>query len=78
MEKLYLKYGVVSNWNYELSTYLDNYFIMTLSGNILFSPESSNLIALITFRSNIFKKLYFAVIYFNTIKRLYLKIEFLK
>ncbi len=73
MEKLYLKYGVVSKWSYELSTYLDNYFIMVLSGNILLSPENSNLIALITFKSNIFKKLYFAIIYLNTIKRLYFK-----
>lgn len=73
MEKLYLKYNLVNYSTYELSTYLDNYFIMILSGNILFSPENSNLIALITFRSNIFKKLYFVAIYLNTIKRLYFK-----
>ena len=72
MEKLYYKYNYVNYESYRVSTFLDNYFIILMSGNIVFSPFNSTLIALITFRSNPFKKLYFIGVYINTLKKLYI------
>lgn len=71
MEKLHYKYSYVNYDSYETSTFFDNYFIILMSGNILFSPFNSLLISSITFKNNIFKKLYFISIYLNTVKRLY-------
>lgn len=78
MEKLYYKYNYVNYDSYKVSTFLDNYFIILMSGNIVFSPFNSTLIALITFKSNPFKKLYFIAVYINTVKNLYLRKKMLE
>lgn len=78
MEKLYYKYSYVDEDSYIVSTFLDNYFIIMMSGNIILSPFNSTLIASITFRNNSFKKIYFIGVYLNTLKKLYLRRKILE
>ena len=71
MDKLYFKYSLVTYENYELSTYLDNYFILILCGNVLLNPFLSFLIASLFYKYNTFKKIYYILIYANTVRKLY-------
>lgn len=71
MDKLYFKYSLVSFDKYELSTYIDNFFILILCGNIFLNPIISFIIASLFYKYNTFKKIYYILIYANTAKKLY-------
>lgn len=73
MEKLYYKYEMVTDYQYELSTYLDNFFILLLNGNLLFNPMISVLISFLLFKYNKCKYLYFVLTYSRTLYCLYKK-----
>ena len=73
MEKLYFKYDLVTRNIYEISIYLDNFFIILLSGNLTFNPYISLLISCLIFRYNKIKYLYFVLTYIRTVYNLYKK-----